>query len=420
VKLSRRLATALSILLTATAFYSCTNQPSPVGSSLVPAQNKLTFRALNSWNAGDSLFFSYRIYPQHIAGGTALSNGFVGLYKTYQARELIKFIPLYQDSSYLDSAENSGTMQYAYIQVLLSPYRFGDTSTSLPMHLHCTVNQILTPYDLGATWDSLASLSNYSATPVGEYNGVVPRVNDSILEIPIDTAFLMQMFRNTGTLLWQYALLPQSGTTGITGIDIASLSIHVVTLQNATVVDSPVVSGVQMLYIASSDEPNTPNEMTMQTGIQQRLHLYMQTSEIPKFSTINAASLRLTLDTVNSVFGDNHIRDSLGLSSIDTIFLAFSANGDSLDITNTALTPAMGTRIPGTSQYYFPYVAPLVQSWVQGVANYGMVPLQGFSATIGTGDQFSTLDKFVFYSPTDPDTSHRAHLQVLYSTQAPQ
>lgn len=412
----RRALAAGCVLLSATLYVACTDQPSPVASSLYPAQNKLIFRALNSVRPADSLSLTYRIFLQHFSGGTLLSNAFIGLFKTYEAREAIKMGPFFQDTSFVDSTEHAGTIKSGFLQVLLSPYRFGDTNSSMPFH--CTVNEILAKYDIGATWDSLGATSNYKTTPVGSYNGSIG-IEDSILNIPVDTAFIFRLLRygNTDSLNTYFngiAIMPQQGTIGIASFRLYA-SLHLLILSSDTLLDTTVCGGVQMLSIVKSAEPDPPNEMVFQSGLEQRLHLYVQTPTIPKLSVINSASFQMTLDTVNSVFGKNRLIDSLGGTSRDTIFLCLATSDDSL----YPFGPPMGIRIPNTHRYNFTYMAPFVQEWMHGTPNFGMVPIQGFSSTHGGGDEFSTLDKFVFYSPNDPDTTRSAKFQILYSIQPP-
>ena len=405
--------TAGCVILLSLLLFSCTNNPSPVGSSLYPPQNKLVFHALDSNNPADSISFTYKIDLQHLSTATTTSNILAGLYKTYEARSLMKFAYIVDSSFTFDSIPHMN-LKSGYLQIPLAGYRLGDTSVS--MQFNCTINQILTNYESGATWDSLGALTNYSSTPVGSFTGHIGQ-DDSVLNIPMDTAFILHLLRygsfdSLNTNFQGLALLPQSGTSGITSFKTTAATLHLV-FQQDTLLDTTVMNAVQNIYIAKSAEPDPPGEMVMQSGLVQRLHLYINYPLVPQLSTINSATLQLTLDTTNSLFGKDHIRDSLQESSLDTMYI-FLASSDS----TIGIYELMGARIPGTNIYSFPQIASFLSLLQHGAANFGIVPQQGFGSGHNPGDEFTTLDKFVFYSSAAKDSTLRPRVKIFYSTQS--
>ncbi|HET7152510.1 MAG TPA: hypothetical protein VFJ29_01995 [Candidatus Kapabacteria bacterium] len=393
---------------------SCTNDPTPVGSSLYPPQNKLVLHGLDSFNPADSVSFTYQSILQHVANGSSATM-LTGLYKTYEARDLLKLGYIVDTSFVFDSIPHMN-MKSGYLELNLAGYRLGDTGAT--MQFSCTVNQILTNYESGATWDSLGALSNYSSTPVGSFTGTIGQ-DDSLLKIPLDTAFIMKLLRygsfdSLNTYFQGIAILPQTGTSGITSFKISAASVHLV-FQPDTTIDTAVMNTIQNIYIVNGNEINPPDEMVMQSGLVQRLHMYIAYPKVPLLSTINSASLQLALDTNNSLFGKDHFRDSLGESSRDTMFLLLASSDTTLGVYITA-----GTRISGTNTYTFPQIAPFLSLLQHGAANFGIVPIEGFGSGHGAGDEFSTLDRFAFYSLAAKDTNLRPHVKIFYSTQAQQ
>jgi hypothetical protein len=406
------IVTASCAVLPALLLFSCTNDPSPVGSSLYPPQNKLVLHALDSYNPADSVSFTYKIALQHLSNANS-SNVLEGLYKTYEARSLMKFGYIVDSSFTYDSIPHM-TLKSGYLQIQLAGYRLGDTSAS--MQFNCTLNEVVNNYETGATWDSLGASSNYSSTPVGSFNGHIGQ-DDSILNIPMDTAFILRLLRygsfdSLNTNFHGLAIMAQSGTSGIVSFKTSLATIHLV-FQQDTLMDTTVMNTIQNISIVKSAEPDPPNEMVMQSGVVQRLHMYIKYPLVPQLSTINSATLQLTLDTNNSMFGKDHIRDSLQQSSRDTMFIFLASSDSTIGIYELA-----GSRIPGTNTYSFPQIASFLSLLRHGAADFGIVPIQGFGSAHGLGDEFATLDKFVFYSPAATDTTLRPRVKIFYSVLA--
>lgn len=394
-------AVAASVALT-----GCMEQPSPVGANLLSDSEKVVVHTLSSSIASDSVLISYRPLSLHVstAGSSATLFGLSG---TIEARPLYK-LALSVDTILLHTTLKSFPLRSAYLELKLAPYRYGDTSASVPFG--ATIHEVVTNYETGVTWDSLGAASNYGPA-LGTFAGSVG-LKDSILQIPIDTAFVLRLlsYQRYDSLIAHFqgiVLVPQATVNGIISIRPGEARIHIV-MQRDTAPDTIVATSVQSLYIANTTETDPPDRMIVQSGVAKRMYLMWNLPKLPKLSTVNSVTLSLTLDPALSRFGKNYVNDSLNVSARDSIAM-YLATGDS----SLGADRVLGVRRTGTNIYDFIMLRDFIEIWKHGAANHGMTAIQSIN---GLSDGVSTVDRFVFYPPSYSDSTLRPQCKIVYST----
>lgn len=403
-----RIAAALCITLCAGLLAGCMKNSSPVGSNLLGANERVVLHTLDSAIPQDSLSLSLRQLTLHIPTG-ASSNLLLGIAGPIESRVMLKFA-FNVDSNFRTTVLPRRPLSSAYLQLKVGSYRFGDTSAA--MTLAATVNEVLTPYELGATWDSLYAPSNYGPA-FGTFSGSIG-LHDSLLKIPVDTAFLTRLlsykrFDSLNTDFHGLALLPQAGCTGVLALKVIGAEIHAVFKGDTAAADTVALSSIQHLYIANSTEVDPADRMIMQGGVVKRPFLTVSFPKLPKLSTVNSATLTLPFDPAGLRLGkDAFAQDSLKISFTDSLYMYFASTDSALGSYR-----AVGRRDSVRNVYVFTLLRDYIELWKHGAANHGMTLVQGINSV---SDNVSTFDRFSFYPPTVADTNLRPRLRIVYTT----
>ncbi len=387
---------------------SCTNTPSPVGSSLLPPGERVVLHTLDSRNPADSVQLAVRRSLIRFGTGGA-ANVLLGTTTGFEARALYKFA-LAVDTTFIPDVLNTWTLHDCYLSIPLTAYRFGDTSSSV--HLRFEVREVITPFESGATWDSLGTSSSYSSTVLATVDTTVLTA-DSTLRVPLDTGFVMRLVRYQwyDSLYVNFAglvVLPLSGTSGIVGLYPSTARIAGAITRDTSTRDTTLLRSVTQLYISNVQDLIPSDRIETQMGGAILSYLTLSTPLLPRLSAINAVAIDLTLDSASCAFGKDFKRDTLGYTSRDSVIMVL-ATGDSA----LGTTLAYGVRQPGTQMYHFPLVRDFVDLWRRGTANYGVTVIQ---SRTGSTNPMSTADRFVFYGTTAADTLVRPRVVVTYST----
>jgi hypothetical protein len=245
----------------------------------------------------------------------------------------------------------------------------------------------------------------------GRFSGSVTADTQQIA-IALDTSMAREWLRTpTSTTDTKYGvfLLPSPSSTvirGFSSFDVADSvrpSLEIIATNVAgTTRDTSVFTLGADTFVGSLDffAPD-PARLTLQAGLPIRSTLRFDVSGIPRGAIVNAAELLLVRDPVasrlNRFSGDSLISGHVLLTDADTLFEsdASSAIGGTKD--GVALTHTLNLR-------------HAVQSWLRG-PNYGLL-LRVSSAT-----EFSSADRYVFYSPQAQDSSLHPRLRIVFATQ---
>jgi hypothetical protein len=404
----RSLQSGVPFALLLLALSSCTETPSPVGSSLLPSSEKVTVHNLDSRNNADSVSFSIRRSLIHFGTGGA-ANILFGLAPGVEARPVLKFA-IAVDTAFIPLVLNTWTLHDCYFSIPITPYRYGDTSASV--HVRFELREVVVPFESGATWDSLGAASSYGSQVLATIDTTVTP-SDSLLRVPLDTAFTLRLLRygwydSLRIHFYGLVLIPMGGTDGVIGLYPGSGRIAGSITRDTVTRDTTLLRSVTHIYVSSvvDDVPADAVEARMGGAILSYLNVSLP--RLPRLSAINAVTLDLTRDSVRSIYGKDFRRDTLGYSSRDSVILVLAAGDSSL---GTVL--AIGNRMAGTQTFSFPLIRDFIDLWRRGVSNHGVTIVQSRS---GSSNPMSTFDRLVFHGPADADSALRPRLRVTYST----
>lgn len=386
-----RLFLYLAVFVSAIFFPACSEDPSSVGSGILP--DKISIKEYNS--ASDAPVAVSSNFSKVIS----LNNAgifLVGRSEGVSAASLIRFdfsifpykTDLLNDSLVILSA-----------QVRLTPfYNFGDTASALPLEVYKVFNN----WSSGTiTNDSLAEL-------------IAPRVNrilsgsqqffDSLYKFNITTdlvkEWLLAASDSAGFVDNGIMLSSANTASKIVGFRSFSAdpniipSIELIVQKPGSYTDTVVYSLLEDIHFVEGAKPNIPaGRLFTRSGFVDFTSLAFDFSAIPPGASINKAVLTLHIDTLNSRWGDEYN------NSLAAFFMSDSSAKTYEGITNGRLSRS-GATFTGE-------VTSIITRMRFQNNN------QGFA--ISPGSQVEGVERFVFYPPGYADPALRPVLKVYYS-----
>jgi len=382
---------ALLMLLAMFALAGCGDDPSSVGSGLIP--DKITIKDFDSET--DSVTKSSESFRKVVSLNGA-SFFLAGRADGITASSLIRFdfsifpykTDLKNDSLIIRSAK-----------IRLSPfYYYGDTSSHVPLEAYKIYNN----------WSS-GTLNNDSIPGL-----IVPRENlivpgsqfssDSVytfnLQNSIIKEWLFSASDTTGFVNNGLMITGATGATRIAGFRSFSTdeniipSIELVLEKAGSYVDTVIYFLLEDIHLIEGGALTLPaNRLLVRSGFVDLSKLYFDLSKLPTGAIINKAVLTLYVDTLNTKTGDN----------IENLLYAYFM-ADSLSNTYENITSSQLNRVGATftGEVTSIITRMLFQNNNQGIA-------------ITPGSLSDGVERFVLYSTTHPDSLLRPRLQIYYS-----
>lgn len=355
----------------------CSEDPSPVGSALLPKNVVIKF---------DSLYAnSSTTYRAAITGNS--SRLLLGRYRyqntldTIEARTLVQF-------NLSSTRINPDSVVSASLR-LVPAYWFKDSTGTLSFTIHKIIS----------TWRedtiTFAGSENLYASSESVYTFTNPR--DQVF--PLDTSLINMWLRNPPE---NYGVLlkPTAQSTVVYGFTIDLLNdirpklIIRYHAQDTVRVDS--VGTIQEAFVANSPPRSADSSLfVVQAGIADRGFVKFDVGRIPRSASIASAVLEFVRDSALSV------ENEFSLDSIVVQLLVDNSTPPHGGI--SVLAQPTGGR--GGSKFSAD-IKSIVQQWVTGKPNYG-VALRAFG-------EFTTLDRFAFYG-AGADSLNRPTLRIYYS-----
>ncbi len=314
----------------------------------------------------------------------------IGRSANVESSILMKFSLPMPDS--LETDLLNGTINVLSAKVLLvQVYSFGDSTASFDFSVHSITSKWS---NNGFTSDSLAFL-NYDPLDVSSNRNYL---NDDSLEFDLDNQLVLNWLKaqadtNIPADNGIY-LKPSENAQKIVGflaIPILAVSIEKSgaygdTLRFTTYSDVSAVVG--SVPAASSEN------IVIQNSVEFESKLWFDLSSLPKVAKINYAELTLTLDTTESITGSNYTK------YIRANFLTDSSS-NSLDSNLTATISVSGAVYKGE-------ITNLVQNWVNGTDNQGILLTSAF---LGEGAELLS-----FKGSNSGDLAVKPRLKIIYTT----
>lgn len=366
------------IALTSLFFFStCTEDPSSVGSFLLPTDIRVASVVLSA--------DSTATYRSPISG--ASSTLLLGIFQsTVESRLLLQFeIP----QGFPDTLVVSASLK------LKPRYWFQDSIGTLAF----TVHKISIPWDKFKI--TFADTGLYESTVRGsDLRTMSPR--ETVL-VSIDTSLVREWLR-TPSLSYGIFLKPTTASTVVYGftsiLDLFTderpeLIVRYTVPDTTQRLDSLILRTTQNAFVANAPQPPPSSDiMFIQAGVADRGFMQFPVDSILRSASITSASLEFRRNSALSV------RNEL---SIDSILVQILLGPDSLGGASARAEP-----LPSENDSVFKAdIRSIVQQWVTGKPNYG-IALRAFG-------EFSTLDRFAVYGRTSPDTASRPVLRITYS-----
>lgn len=375
--MQRTLQLLCGLLLLTFLVNSCSDDPNSVGLGILPPMDKMKIFSFDTTAVASSS------YLQRVTGNR--NRLLVGRNHTDTAVTLFRFSQLPKFSSY--------RIENAALKFTIT-YRFPDSTGVFAAEVreyHREFSQAT------FTWDSLSAA--LIGSRAGGLSDTLITSRDSLLNIPLDTSFIRTMTDSgSATLL----LLP-SRSGFILGFEnyedfLVYLGPKLVisirdSLDSLTTVE---YTPSQRVFVANGTINIPPTRMVVQSGISARSILKFDVAKIPDRASITQALMFIRLDStlsLRSTFATNvlHMNMLLDTASLPAV--------SSLGATGVVSFDSLG--------YFLKLdVKNIVQQWVTGQANYGVV--------LRSAEELIALERYVFYGAS-ASSVFRPTLQVKYT-----
>ncbi|MGH2567941.1 MAG: DNRLRE domain-containing protein [Bacteroidota bacterium] len=357
------------------AIQACMEEPTPVGSRLLPPSDLLKIDTATTVSVGST---SQKVIPNPSFPFRLL----VGKFDESESWGVIRFSQL-PDSLILVNVVG------AELNLRVN-YHFGDSLAPFSMDVH----KVLQNWGSDSlTIDSLRSAGFYETAPLAVVNAGA--VHDSaVITIPLDTALVRSWLNApSDTVITNFGLLLRPTNTAVVkgfATSIASTESHrphlVVryTRTGTTQVDTATVAGSTEAFGASTSNTSWLSDSTriyVRNGLSYRGMIDFDIASLPAGTSIHKAVLEVTLDPTASRF-NSYTSDSL---------FAYFVTDDGVVQTVSALS--VPVIVDGRKTYQF-QVSTFAQLWLR--RNYPRrIAIAGYT------EEYS-LDSFVLFGAPSP------------------
>jgi hypothetical protein len=353
----------------------CSDDPSELGAGLVSPTDTVSVRHYLTAATSDTTFL-YRI------GGT--SNTLVGIYESIETRALLQFPSLSSipDTAILDSA------------VLKIPinYTFKDSSG----HITADIHSLLRAWTSGTfTWDSVFVSGFYSGTTDAILDHSL-NPGDTALFISMESLIKNWMEDGTDSSRGIIIIPKNSMTTAIAGGVNVGPVLKISYRENSGDTTHTLYYNPTMQTTVANGNLSTSELYTyIQAGVGFRSLIRFDSLSLPRSVSITEAILELTLDKSASLFNGK---------SRDTI-TAHLLRANTFPYDTIALSTICSPNESNGKKIYQGNIKAIVQQWVIGTPNYGIVlrPL----------GEYTTYDLFGIYGSTSD--SLKPKLKITYT-----
>jgi len=379
-----------------TIFISCNDDPTSVGSQLIPGGDYLDFQIVDSFI--DTLEQNSYYFLDNIDLKRS-STILVGKNDDIESWMLMRFYMLFPDSVLAPLQVDSLNVLSTYIE-LRPNYIFGELNESFGFTVH-RVFDAWTPS--GFNKDSMSSLiydpSDYSANM---------NITDTVITFDIDSDLVLDWIKRTYDLERPenhgIVFIPTPNSKrifGFPGYDAYSTEFLP---RLATVVEKPGVFVDTVFSIPFSDVHavrgsipiGNPENIILQGGLSTRGSIQFDVDDVPIHSIVNRATLQLFVDSLETVNG------TIASDSVGVMIFKDNSLKTLLDSTVTQYL----VRDSG-AVYYEGEVTKLVQEWINGEDN------QGFR--IHLSDESRAVNKIAIKGSNTADPALRPRLKIIYS-----
>jgi hypothetical protein len=394
-----RLTFFISVLLLFVVFItSCEDDPTSVGSNLLPGDDLIDFIELDSYNENLTQVSTYFQHDFTLGQSNRL---LLGEAEGLKANTLMRFfIPI---TNALGEKIDSNKVTILSAKVFMYPdYTIGNENGQFGFDVY-KVNSTWTvdsftvadlnslDYDAQNEADSLSisdSLITFNVNPNLVYDWIIAELDSNITN---PNGFLFKPYDNCERIFGFPAY--SISATGQTYMDIA----YEVQDEYVDTLTATINSDVHI--VEGSLKETSEDVIVLQAGIGVRGLLKFDLSSIPVNSIINDATLEIKYDSTASVIG------TADPKSIRVFLMSNYDEKTSLDSLGYFVLSREGDVFSGK-------ISRFVQRWVYDPNNNG-TPNEGLLLLIG--DEEDSVNKYILYGSQAQDAALRPRLKVIYS-----
>ena len=376
-------------------FISCNQDPTSVGSNLIPAQDKIGFKQLDSYQTNLTQRTSY--FENKVKLGTA---NYVLLGKnSYAESSILLLYNIYLPDSLLARIKTGELIVTSATMNMIPRYTIGDKSA----YFDFSVYQIRSLWsEIGFDRDSLSQL-NYDANDVK--SGLT--TTDTTITFNLSTNVVsewLQRKADSTSAPKNYGLFfkPKPSSQKILGfraIEVTSATneslLHIILERPTTgYKDTVIVSPYEDVHVMTGSLPPVSSNFYLEGSLTLQSKLFFDLTQLPKNIIISKATLSLNVDSTKTLDG------SLQSDSVLVRVLADSSlNKYTRDSLVTTIVERKGNIFSGD-------IAWMVQKWLNGDANEGVI--------LSLTDETTSAARISFYGSADPNKSLRPKLNIIY------
>jgi len=376
---------------------SCDDNPTSLGSNLLPNQDLINVTQINSLDAAfEQQARFYNTDTLDLASSTKI---FLGKNGNVESTMLMKFLFFFPDSIKKAILGDSLVLKNAFIE--MQPiYTKGNSNNSFDFTVH----------EIAEDWNSLDfTIANLEALQFNSENISSNHdfSNDTLITLDINKTLVenwMKLFSsetqeanygvyfnftNTTDKILGFPAISSAEDTRLT-----RLKLIVEVPNNYTDTLTAIVSSD--VHVVKGKLPATNNNnIFVQGGIPIHCNLFIDVSKVPKYSIINKATLKLHVDESESEIG-----------TIKTDYLKVALINDyELSKTNTDYS-VINLELDSLS-YYTGDITKYVQEWIS-TGNNGL--------KLFTADEVESLNKIAIYGSENTDLKLRPYLEIIYTS----
>lgn len=375
---------------------SCNEDPTSIGSQLIPDGDFLDFQILDSFT--DTVEQTSSFTMDHI-NLTRSTKVLVGKNDNLESWMLMRFLMLFPDSALQPLQVDSLNILSTKVEMKPS-YQYGDPSGTFDFTVH-RVYDAWTPS--GFDRDSMSSLVydpvDYSSNK---------SITDSLISFDIESSLVIDWLKRSYDLEFPenhgIVFIPTPNTNrifGFPGYDAFSteflIQISIIYERIGVFTDTTVVIPFSDVHAVRGEMPvGDPENIILQGGLPTRGQLHFDVSAIPENSIVNRATLQLFVDTLETVNGT---------IPTDSIRVFIYEDLETKSIIDSSAYFIL-VRDSGTA-FYEGEVTGLVQNWISGVENNGF--------RINNSDEARSVNKIAIKGSDTADPALRPRLKVIYS-----
>ena len=392
-----RLSKFFTIPLLIIGIISCDENPTSLGSNLLPNKDLVNVTQINSLNS--EFQQKNRFYNSDTLDLATSTKVFLGKNGNVESTMLMKFLFFFPDSIKQAIIGDSLILKSAFVE-MEPTYTKGNPNSDF----HFSVHQVKSDWNsLDFTVYDLPNLE-FNVEDVGA-NYV--NSSDTLIKFDLDKTLVESWLKlfSTSNQQSNYGVYFnfETGTDKIFGFDAISTSSQINLTRLKLIVEVPnrYIDTLKALvtsdiHVVKGTLPTTNNNnIFVQGGIPIHSNLFIDVSKIPKYSIINKATLKLFIDenesgigTVKSNFLKVALLNDYELSQINKNYSTINLELDS-------------------SSFYTGDITKYVQEWISN-GNNGM--------KLSVADEVESLNKIAIFGSDNSDLKLRPYLEIIYTS----